>query len=118
MSHVVSIKTALTDPTVLASACVALGIPAPKLGTFKLYAASKTGIGIQLPGWHYPIVVAADGSIDFDNYNGSWGAQEQLDKLVQRYGVEKAKLELMRSRNRFVGERTLEDGSIELVFQS
>jgi hypothetical protein len=52
--------------------------------------------------------------VQFDNYNGAWGKQCELDKLRQAYGVEKAKLEARRAGHS-VSERLLADGSIKLT---
>ena len=49
----------------------------------------------------------------FDNYNGSWGPQEHLDRFLQMYAVEKAGLEA-RKKGYSVSEQSLEDGSIRL----
>ena len=49
----------------------------------------------------------------FDNFGGSWGDPKQLDRLMQIYAVEKAKLEA-RKKGYSVSEQPLEDGSIRL----
>ena len=43
---------------------------------------------IQLPNWCYPVFVDSQGSIHFDNYNGSWGDEQLLNKLKQEYARE------------------------------
>ncbi len=45
-----------------------------------------------------------------------WGDQAQLDRLLQMYAVEKAKLEANR-RGHTVTEQALADGSIKLTIQ-
>lgn len=45
-----------------------------------------------------------------------WGDQSQFDKFVQRYAVEKAKIE-GRKRGHTVSERALQDGSILVQVQ-
>jgi hypothetical protein len=54
--------------------------------------------------------------VQFDNYGGKWGKQEELDRFLQSYAVEKAKLEA-RKQGHSVTEQTLTDGSIKLVVQ-
>ena len=72
---------------------------------------------MQLPEWRYPIVAdVATGKVDFDNYGGRWGKQKELDRFVQGYAVEKAKIEA-RKKGHSVTEQQLEDGSIKVVVQ-
>jgi hypothetical protein len=115
MSHIVTIKTQIRDAAALAAACTRLGLPPPEEGTAQLYASRVTGHVVRLPGWHYPVVVdTAAGRVNFDNYNGAWGSQSELDKLVQAYAVEKAKLEARRAGHSVV-EQALADGSVKLT---
>src|SRR5712675_861852 len=97
MSHIVSIKTRLTDPAALSAACRRLGLAEPIAGSARLFSAEATGLLVKLPGWHYPAVVdTTSGEVKFDNYAGAWGQPEELDKLLQVYAVEKARLEARR----------------------
>ncbi len=117
MSHIVSIKTQLRDPTAIAAACQRLNLTAPVHGTAQLYSGEATGLLVQLPGWQYPVVIdTASGSIQFDNYEGSWGEIGKLHNFLQAYAVEKAKLEARR-RGHTVTETQLQDGSIRLQIQ-
>ena len=115
MSHIVSIKTEVRDPLAVAAACRRLGLPEPAHGTAKLFEGEATGLLVRLPGWLYPIVCdAATGQVRFDNYNQSWGRQEHLDKFLQIYAVEKARIEAQK-RGHTVVEQALADGSIKLT---
>lgn len=117
MSHIVTIKTQIRDSGALSAACTKLGLEQPTQGTAELYSSKATGHIVKLPGWEYPVVVnAATGQIDYDNYNGAWGKQEELDKLLQAYAVEKAKVEA-RKAGHTVTEQRLSNGSIKLVVQ-
>jgi hypothetical protein len=117
MSHLVTIKTKVTDPTALAAACQRLKLEPPLQGTAQLFSESATGLIIKLPGWHYPVVAdVGTGEVKFDNYGGSWGSQVELDKLLQAYAVEKAKIEARRVGNT-VTEQTLPNGSVKLTVQ-
>lgn len=117
MSHIVSIKTKVTDPAALSAACRRLGLEEAVQGTATLFTASATGLIVNLPGWTYPVVVdAASGEVKFDTYNGAWGEQKQLDKLLQAYAVEKARIEARRVGHS-VTEQTLSDGSVKLTIQ-
>ena len=114
MSHIVSIRTQVCDPIAVASACDRLTLPAPVHGTAKLFSSQATGLLVQLPSWRYPVVIdTTKGEIAFDNFHGRWGEQRHLDRFLQIYAVEKAKLEA-RKQGHAVSEQTLTDGSIKV----
>jgi hypothetical protein len=74
-----------------------------------------TGLGVQLPDWRYPAVCQLDsGEIKYDNYGGRWGEQQHLDRFLQAYAVERAKIEARRRGNSCT-EQQLADGSIKLT---
>src|SRR4051794_11470915 len=82
VSHIVSIKTEVRDPVAVAAACRRLGLPEPVQGTARLFEGQATGLLVRLPGWLYPVACdTATGELRFDNYNGSWGSQEHLDRF-------------------------------------
>ncbi|ADB18080.1 hypothetical protein Psta_3416 [Pirellula staleyi DSM 6068] len=115
MSHIVQIQTQVRDPVAVDAACRRIRIPAPTQGTAKLFTTTKTGLIVQLPGWKYPAVVdVSSGRVDFDNYGGRWGEQAELDKFLQAYAAEKAKIEA-RKRGHSVTEQTLPSGEIKLT---
>ena len=117
MSHIVSIKSKVTDPAALSAACRRLGLEQPVQGTARLFSAQATGLIVKLPGWHYPAVVdTAIGEVKFDTYNGAWGDAKELDKLLQAYAVERAKAEARRVGHS-VTEQQLPNGSIKLTIQ-
>ena len=117
MSHIVTIRTQVRDAAALAAACRRIGIAEPTTGTARLYAAEATGQVVRLPGWHYPLVAdTATGELRYDNFGGAWGEQRQLDRLLQAYACEKAKLEARRAGHG-VTEQALPDGSIRLTVQ-
>ena len=112
-----TIKCEIKDPTALAAACARLGLQPPVRGTAKLFTTDATGEIVRLPGWTYPVVIdTSKRDVQFDNYGGAWGDQKELDKLLQCYAVEKAKLEA-RKQGHSVAEQTLADGSIKLTIQ-
>ena len=115
MSHIVSIKTQVRDPVAIEAACRRLQLPAPTHGTAKLFTSEASGVIVQLPRWNYPLVCdTATGDVRFDNYNGRWGEQAQLDQFLQAYAVEKTKIEARR-KGHSVAEQSLADGSIKLT---
>ena len=115
MSHIVQIQTEVRDEQAVVAACRRLGLPEPIQSTATLFSGQATGLLVKLPGWLYPVVVeTATGQVKFDNYNGAWGPQEQLDRLLQAYAIEKARIEA-RKRGHSVVEQSLADGSVKLT---
>jgi len=118
MSHLVTINTQIRDPAALAAACRRLGLQEPVQGTVRMFSDAATGLIVRLPDWRYPVVIdPAKAEVHFDNYGGAWGEQGQLDRLMQAYAVEKARLEA-RKAGHTVTEQALPDGSIKLVIQA
>ena len=117
MSHIVEIRTEVRDPAAVAAACRRLQLPQPTQGTARLFAGSARGLLVNLPGWRFPLVVQAEtGTLQYDNYGGLWGEPVQLDRFLQAYAVEKARLEA-RNKGHLVTEQNLPDGSIRLSIQ-
>ena len=115
MSHIVEIKTEVRDAVAVHAACQRLQLDAPTHGQAKLFSSEATGWIVNLPDWRYPAVFdTASGQARFDNYGGRWGEQVQLDRFLQGYAVEKAKLEARR-KGHTVTEQALADGSIKLT---
>ena len=117
MSHIVSIKTEVRDAAAVRSACRRLNIDQPEEGTFTLFSANAKGIAIRLPDWTYPVVCdVTSGEVKFDNFDGRWGDQKELDRFMQAYAVERATIEARRNGHTCT-EQPLEDGSIKLTIQ-
>jgi hypothetical protein len=118
MSHVVTVQTRVHDPAAVTAACQRLGLAPPQHGTARLYSGEATGLLVQLPGWLYPIVIdTLSGLIRFDHFEGRWGEPQHLDRFLQLYAVERAKLEAHK-KGYTVNEQTLQDGSINLCHAS
>ncbi len=117
MSHIVTIKTEVRDPQAVKAACQRISLPEPVNEKIRLFGGEVEGLAVSLPDWAYPVVCnLASGQLHFDNFNGRWGDQGQLDRFLQAYAVEKAKLEA-RKRGHSVTEQILRDGSIKLTIQ-
>lgn len=117
MSHIVHIQAEVRDPIAISMACTRLILPQPVAGEHQLFTNRVSGLAVQLPRWRYPIVCQAEtGHVQYDNYEGRWGEPAQLDRFLQGYVVEKAKLEARR-QGYDVTEQPLEDGSIRLTVQ-
>ncbi len=115
MSHIVTIATEIRDPLALAAACSRLELPEPVNQSVELFSATATGHCVSLPGWRYPVVCdLAAGKIQYDNFEGRWGEQRELDRLLQIYATEKAKI-AARREGHSVTEQSLENGEIRLT---
>lgn len=114
MSHIVTIQSKVNDAVAVASACQRLGLPAPAQGTAQLFSGEVSGLILQLPGWQYPAVIdTSTGAIQYDNFEGAWGDQKELDRFLQAYAVERTKI-VARQKGYTVSEHALNDGSIRL----
>ena len=117
MSHIVEIATEVRDPAAVQLACARLCLGAPERGTARLYSGEASGLLIKLPGWKYPLVCDTDSAtLKFDNFEGRWGAQHELDRFLQAYAIEKGKLEARRNGHTAT-EQSLQDGSVRLTIQ-
>ena len=117
MSHIVQIQTQIRDAQAVAAACRRLLLGKPQVETVELFSSTETGLAVQLPGWRYPVVCdLASGQAKYDNFGGCWGEQQELDRFLQAYAVEKARLEAHK-RGHTVTEQSLADGSIKLTLQ-
>ncbi|MEX2139958.1 MAG: DUF1257 domain-containing protein [Pirellulales bacterium] len=117
MSHIVQIQTEVRDPAAVIAACRRLGLAAPVFEAVQLFSGQETGLAVRLPDWQYPVVCyTASGQLKFDNYEGHWGDRNELDRFLQAYAVERARL-VARKAGHSVSEQTLADGSIKLTIQ-
>jgi hypothetical protein len=117
MSHTVQIQTQIRDIDAVLAACQRLQLPPPVQGNTRLFSSHVTGLAVQLPDWNYPVVCQLDkGQIQFDNYGGAWGDPKELDRFIQSYAIEKARIEAHK-KGYTVTEQPLMDGSIKLTIQ-
>ena len=115
MSHIVTVKAQIRDPAALLAACHRLGLAAPVHETVRLFSGEATGWTVRLPNWQYPVVADANtGQLSYDNFNGRWGSDAELHRLLQSYAIEKTKLEARR-KGYAVTESPLSDGSVKLT---
>ncbi|MEW4561486.1 DUF1257 domain-containing protein [Bremerella sp. JC770] len=117
VSHIVMIQTEVRDLEAIRQATRRLQLPEPTFDEVQLFSERKTGWAIQLRDWRYPVVANLEsGRVDFDNYGGRWGKQQELDQFLQRYAVEAAVIQA-RKQGHSTTEQTLADGSIKLLIQ-
>lgn len=114
MSHIVCIRTQVRDSVAIEAACRRLSLPEPTVGEAQLFGTTARGTIVRLPQWRYPLVCdTGSGEVHYDTFEGRWGHQRELDRFLQAYAVEKAKLEA-RKRGYSVTEQTQQDGSIRV----
>jgi hypothetical protein len=117
LSHVVQIQTQVRDPAAVHAACQRLGLAMPSYQTVWLFSGREIGFTVQLPGWNYPVVCDLEvGQLKYDNFEGRWGDRKELDRFLQVYAIEKARIEA-RKKGHSVTEQQLADGSIKLTIQ-
>lgn len=117
MSHIVSIATEVRDAAAARAACERLKLKPPWEGCTKLFSGEVSGLIVNLPGWKYPAVFDTHtGEARYDNFGGRWGEQVHLNRFLQAYAVEAAKLEARR-KGHLCTEQLLADGSIKLTVQ-
>lgn len=117
MSHVVVIRTEIRDRAAIEAACRRLCLKMPENGTTRLFSTEVSGLLVELPGWRYPVVCQLrTGELKYDNYEGRWGDEKELGKLLQAYAVELAKSEALRKGHQ-VHERALSNGDIRLTVE-
>jgi hypothetical protein len=114
MSHIVTLQTRVHDAAAVAAACRRLQLAEPVQGTVNLFSGDATSLIVKLPGWEYPAVIdTTSGVVQYDNYGGAWGRDEEMHRFLQAYAVEKTRLEA-RKKGYAVSEQQLQDGSIRL----
>jgi hypothetical protein len=117
MSHIVTIKTEVRDPTAIRLACGRLNLAEPVHGKARLFSSEATGWLVPLPRWRYPLVCQTEiGQLAYDNYRGAWGEPVELDRFLQAYSIEKTRLEA-RKQGYQVIEQPLPDGAVKLTLQ-
>ncbi|MGE3805248.1 MAG: DUF1257 domain-containing protein [Gemmataceae bacterium] len=117
MSHLVTLKARFQDVAAVEAACRRLNLPAPVKGTARIYSTEATGLIVQFPGWTFPAVIdVTSGTVAYDNFNGNWGADVEIQKFMQMYAVEAAKIEARR-KGHTCSEQLLADGSIKLAIE-
>jgi hypothetical protein len=91
-SHTVTIDVKFSNVDAFAAAVAELGGKFIGRGSHNLFGTMVAGFGATLPNWRYPIVAKFDGSVAFDNYNGKWGDESDVNRLRSEYAIAAAKL--------------------------
>ena len=118
MSHIVTIQTEVRDVTAINAACQRLQLSEAVHGDHQLYSGTVRGWGVQLQDWRFPIVCQTEtGRIEYDHFEGRWGDPQLLNRFLQAYAVERAKIEAHK-RGHTAIEQPLADGSIQLTIHT
>jgi nitrite reductase/ring-hydroxylating ferredoxin subunit len=120
MSHTVKVKSIqCKNVAALEAACNTLNLRIGAQTSVKLWQSQKvTGRPVELPGWKFPAVFnTEDGTVSFDNHNGHWGSEIELDKVIQQYAVECAKNEAL-MHGYSVEQEVLPNGDIKFAMVS
>jgi len=123
MSHTTTIDLQFKHEAAILAAARELNLPVPVRGTASLYQAKDknlSGLIVRLPGWKYPVIIdtaTGTGTAKYDNFNGVWGKQEELNKFKQLYGVHAAQ-NLLRQQGKTFTRKTLTNGSIQLTINA
>lgn len=117
MSHTVTVKTEIKSKSALDLTCQRLNLEAPKYSNeHRLFGDQRyAGYAVNLRNWAYPIICDLDrGETYYDNYNGHWGAQEELNTFMQTYAVTRT-LQEASLQGYTAYEEKLEDGTIKVT---
>lgn len=118
MSHSVVIKAVeVRDAEALAAACQRCGLEAPKEGLHRLFdRTQRQGHAVKLKNWNYPVIFDLQtGEALYDNYNGDWGNELELDRLIQGYTAEVVSSRARASGYSNITENQMADGTLQLV---
>lgn len=114
MSHIVQAALKLTERKHLLAAIEQLGLKNLGEARHKLYSGNYVqGLGIQFKGWNHPVVIDSEGTAHYDNFGGTWGNQDNLDELCQRYALIGAE-ETAAIEGYIYNQTTLENGDVEV----
>jgi len=105
-SETARIKVEYDDPGALECAVKSLGGTWIGMGKHDLFSSEETGFGFKLPKWRYPIVLSVGGELHYDDYHGSWGNVQDLEKLKGQYAI--ALAETQAQNLGWLTERTIE----------
>lgn len=118
MSHKTEVQTQFSDIEQVKKACEELGYKFEETNKVQLFESGPNGLvdcvaAVHIPGWRYPVAIKQDGTAAFDNYNGAWGKESNLDSLRQKYAENTALAYAERSGYRVLHRENI-NGSLQL----
>lgn len=120
MSHTTALKAVeMRDESILLHVAEQMKLKHLGKQEFTMFDQTKAvGHGFNLPNWSQPIVInTTTGQAAYDNYNGRWGAQVELDKLCQAYAAESNKRQAA-AQGYVMQEEYLANGDLVQTFES
>jgi len=117
MSHIVTIEVEVRDLEAIRKTCQRMKLEEPCHGKATVFRKKVKGTLVRFPSWSFPIVIDLQaGKIQYDNYEGNWGNQKELDDFLMFYGAEKVKLEAEKQSHSCT-ETILDNGQIRIQIQ-
>lgn len=118
MSHKTEVQTQFGDIDSLKKTCEELGYRFEETSKVQLFESGPNGLvdcvaAVHIPGWNYPVAIKEDGTAAFDNFNGRWGNESNLDSLRQKYAENVALAHAERSGYRVLARENV-NGNIHL----
>ncbi len=120
MSHTTALKSVeMRDESILLQVAEKLKLEHLDKREHTMYDQTKvTGHGFKLKGWSQPLVInTTTGQAAYDNFNGHWGGQVELDKLCQEYAAESNRRQAA-SQGYMIQEQYLDNGDLVQTFES
>lgn len=119
MSHKTEVKTQFTNLEAIKKTCEELGFRFEETKHVQLFQSGPEGsintvAAVHIPGWRYPVAIREDGTAAYDNYEGRWGEEAQLDKFRQKYAENVTLQHAERSGYRVLYRGTTLDGKLQL----
>ena len=117
MSHIVTITTDVRDPARSRPPAGDWGWPSRSQARRRCSKGKSPGYssGCRAGSIRWSSI-PGPAQVRFDNFAGSWGNPTQLDRFLQAYALEKAKIEARR-KGFATTEQALADGSIKLTIE-
>jgi hypothetical protein len=115
MSHIVTIATELRNIDTIKEVCRRLNLQCRESKNIEIYSTTKSGIGVYLNGWKYPVVIDSQGKVYYDNFGGNWGNEKEWDKFVNEYSLEETLKKIKMKNLRYNVQRDRDEIRIEVI---
>jgi hypothetical protein len=117
MSHRTEVDAEFLDKDMVKKTCEELGVEFIDEKKVKLFEGTfPCEYSIRLKGWSYAVGIQENGKALFDNYNGGWGDEKDLDSFRQRY-TENVTLHHAAQAGYRVLHREMNNGTLRIEIQ-
>lgn len=120
MSHTMKSKAKIkyTELDLIKRVGQNLNIKVQELNNYKMYDGNiVSGIGIYLPGWKFPAVLTKNNELVYDNYNGAWGKDSELEKFNNEYSAETQRRYMRECGINWEEHKDPKTGAIEMTIE-